>query len=120
VTTRLPPRRWSAAFTDDNDHDPWVLEDCADCGGRGSICVEENGVVELGTCPTCGGRGASGEVTRYFARSENGAAAPIEVESASDTIACPGCHAELKLRDARAWTGRRHVACGQSIRIVRP
>jgi hypothetical protein len=116
--TGRPPRRWAAVFTDDNDHDPWILEDCVDCGGRGTICVEENGVAELGTCPTCGGRGTSGEIVRYFARSANGGAAPVEVGAEDEEARCPGCDKRFKLRDARAWTGRRHLGCGQSILIA--
>jgi hypothetical protein len=118
VTPRHPVRRWSAAFTDDNDHDPWILEDCADCSGRGTICVEENGVAELGTCPTCAGRGTSGAVVRYFARSAHGGAAPKEAQDEADWVRCPGCLERFELHDARAWTGRRHVGCGQSIQIA--
>jgi len=110
------PRRRAARLRDADDHNPWVLEDCPDCGGRGTLCFEDGRDAILGTCPGCAGLGTTGAIVRYFGDVDD----PGEPPSAAvrgGRAACPACGASFAVADARAWTGRRHVACGRLLRL---
>jgi len=111
------PRRRAARFLDADDHNPWILEDCADCGGRGTICFEEGREAILGTCPGCAGLGTSGEVVRYFGDVEDPAEIPAAPTLADGRATCPSCHEVFAIADPRAFTGRRHIACGHLLRL---
>lgn len=113
-----PPRRALAAFTDENDHNPVVQEDCAHCHGRGKCChVDcEDGrpVASLDTCCACGGRGTTGRVIPFFTNVNPPMGA---TPNPNGWIKCPHCGVRFKPTDRHAWTGLRHVNCGQKIRI---
>jgi hypothetical protein len=99
-------------FSDDDDHDPLVLEDCPSCHGRGTRCDERGGVASLDACDACDGAGTTFELVRYFASS----APAVEVAADDEGWAtCPGCSYRFSTRSPAAWTGRRHVRCGQRI-----
>ena len=116
---RRYPRRSAATFSDDNDHNPVVLQDCPACSGSGKSCrhiVDGSGeTYALEVCSACSGTGVTGDVEPYFPDVR-----PEVTARADDTgwITCPSCDWRFALRDRRAWTGRRHVQCGQKIRIV--
>lgn len=110
------PRRWAATFDEANDHDPLVLEDCPDCGGRGAICVELEGVAELGTCPACSGVGTTGRTVHYYAAAPPLAAAVEVATDAEGRVTCPVCSQRFSTGDPLAWTGRRHRPCGTPLR----
>jgi DnaJ-class molecular chaperone len=113
---RMAPRRSVATFSDDNDHNPLVLQDCPACSGSGKAChhsIDRSGeTYALEVCSSCGGAGVTGDVEPYF-RDDR----PELPACADDTgwITCPGCDGRFALRDRRAWTGRRHLQCGQRI-----
>ncbi|MFP2929321.1 hypothetical protein ACLESO_29795 [Pyxidicoccus sp. 3LG] len=116
------PRRRDATFTDENGHNPWILEDCATCKGRGSRVVEfANGTHQHFDCVVCEGRGTRGEaVVRYYP--DDGPAAEAVVD-AHGWITCPRCQRRFSTRYPSAaqrgtWTGRRHLTCGQLITLV--
>lgn len=102
-------------FSDDDDHDPLVLEDCPACRGRGTRCDESDGMARLDTCDACDGAGTTFALVRHFAND----AAPVEVTvDASGWVTCPGCHRRFSTRASSAWTGRRHMRCGQRITLA--
>ena len=117
------PRAASAPFNEENDHNPDVLEDCPDCGGSGLRRFDQS--LDLGPlalhahadadCPTCLATGITGRVLRYFQNERP----PRDAEAADGgTVTCPHCRRRFATSDGRAWTGWRHVYCGQRLRIV--
>ena len=117
LTLMRYPRRSEARFTDGNDHNPLVLQDCPACHGSGaqSEYWAEGGVQGHArvVCSACGGSGATGEVEPYFPTDAPEASAP---EDGEGWLTCPGCGWRFTVRDRNAWTGRRHLRCGQKIR----
>jgi hypothetical protein len=69
-------------------------------------------VYGLTACPACDGSGVTGEVEPYFAVDRPEAPARADAEG---WLTWPGCGWRFTLRDPRAWTGRRHLRCGQKI-----
>jgi len=116
---RRYPRRSAAIFTDANDHNPTVLQDCSGCDGRGTQCRHSivDGVEQyaLGECTACGGTGITGEVEPCFANDVPERSASVDDQG---WITCPSCDWRFALRDKHAWTGRRHLRCGQKIRVI--
>ena len=119
LALRRYPRRSAAVFTDENDHNPWVLQDCPACRGSGKHChhnISRSGeTYSLGLCTSCGGSGVTGEVEPYFPDDAPGIPACADD---SGWITCPTCDWRFALRDKRAWTGSRHLQCGQKIIVV--
>jgi hypothetical protein len=107
-------------FTDANDHNPLVKEECPDCSGMG----EREELVEVATpqdprqsiqwvkCPTCGGSGHGERLVRLFDNDSPTAQAEV---AADGWLTCPCCKWQFTTRDPNAWTGRRHKRCGQRI-----
>jgi hypothetical protein len=112
---RKYPRRSEAQFSDENDHNPLVLEDCPKCGGVGRFCVERPGEAALGACEECGGLGTTGKVVPYYRDEEP--VAEAEVDSLG-WVTCPTCGWRFAVKDSAVWTGRRHKRCGQKIMMV--
>jgi DnaJ-class molecular chaperone len=60
------PRRSAATFTDENDHNPRLLQDCPECSGSGTQChhnITSSGEeYALAICTACKGAGVTGEV----------------------------------------------------------
>jgi len=112
------PRRSEATFTDENDHNPQVLQDCAGCRGSGTQChhiIDDGGEqYALDRCTDCGGTGVTGATEPYFP--DETSALPASADD-KGWITCPRCDWRFALRDRHAWTGRRHLQCGQKIRI---
>lgn len=119
VTLLRYPRRAKAAFTDENDHNPMVLQDCPTCFGSGKVCQhwsEDDGsrdVLDLIVCAACNGSGVTCEVEPYFSKELPEASARAD---AAGWLTCPGCGWRFTLRDPHAWSGRRHMRCGQKIK----
>jgi hypothetical protein len=69
----------------------------------------------LEQCPDCAGAGTNGELEPFFAND-----APVEtvVAGVDGWLSCPGCARRFSPRDAQAWTGQRHIRCGQRIRVA--
>ena len=110
------PRRSTARVSDAADHNPWVLDDCPRCRGRGKVCEQPRPDVEsLEECGECDGSGTNYQIVRYF---ENDAPVQRAARDADGWIRCPGCGHQFSTADAHAWTGLRHVRCGQRIEIV--
>lgn len=113
-----------ADFTDANDHNPVIPEDCPRCGGSGRMHVsgyeERDGLAihcdGRKTCDVCGGTGTTGRVIRYF---DNDAPVIEVIPSADGWLTCPCCAWRFTVRDRRVWSGLRHVRCGQRIRLAR-
>jgi hypothetical protein len=107
------PRRSVATFTSAPDHNPDVLEDCARCHGSGQHCVETDGEASLSECSECGGTGTTYTVVSFFS---NQAPEQVVVVDANGWVTCPCCSRRFSLRDQNAWTGLRHIGCGQRLR----
>jgi hypothetical protein len=116
--------RRDVAFTDANDHNPIVLEECPRCFGSGKMGVYEYGVEYNGRivdthsrveCDVCSGTGTTGEKVSYF---DNDAPVIDVTPSADGWLTCPGCGWRFTVRDRNVWSGLRHVRCGQRIRLV--
>jgi hypothetical protein len=113
------PRRKDAKFTDANEHNPLVLQDCPECRGSGRRDLRsenERGqsVRSLIVCPACGGSGTTEKVERYFPSDL------LEKTAMTDEggwLRCPGCGIVFTTRNSYSWTGYRHIRCGQRIRI---
>ncbi len=118
LTLARYPRRAAATFTVENDHNPLVLEDCGACRGTGTQCRQETGggadAYALGGCVACGGAGVTGQVEPYFSGE-----LPETIAHADPDrwVTCPCCDVRFKTSDPAAWTGRRHLRCGQKIGI---
>ena len=119
IALRRYPRRSAATFTNENDHNPKVLQDCPGCSGQGTNChhniTSDGEEYALGDCTTCNGTGVTGEVELYFLDDRP------EMPACPDArgwITCPNCDWRFALRDKNAWTGHRHLLCGQKISIV--
>lgn len=80
LTLAKYPRRSRAKFTDDNDHNPMVLQDCPQCRGWGRVCRPVEQVQSLKTCPQCDGEGVTGEVEAYFTNDNPAVDAPVQAE----------------------------------------
>ena len=118
LTLTRYPRRSAASFTEENGHNPLVLQDCALCSGKGKVCELDTSDGEqayvLDVCSACSGSGVTGEVEPYFSNDQP------EVTAEADQhgwLTCPTCGWRFAIRDARAWTGRRHLQCGQRILV---
>ena len=109
-----------AVFTDENDHNPQVLEFCQKCGGRQQICkhfVDSSGEgYVLEPCDACED-GFTGNVVPYF---KNVAPAMAATPNDKGWINCPGCNWRFTLSDKGAFTGARCRRCGQKIRLNSP
>jgi hypothetical protein len=119
LTLARYPRRSKAIFTDENDHNPLVLQDCAQCYGTGHVGESwaEHGMrVEADVlCTVCNGSGVTGEAEPYFAVEWPAVEACADVEG---WVTCPNCGWRFTIGDRRAWSGRRHLRCGQKIVVV--
>jgi nitrite reductase/ring-hydroxylating ferredoxin subunit len=115
------PRRSKTLFTEANNHNPTVLQDCPSCGGTGHVggsWLEGGMPVEADyVCPACGGSGITGEAEPYFSTDW-----PLADAEADDGgwVTCPRCGWRFTIRDGRAWTGHRHLRCGQRISVCPP
>ena len=119
LTLARYPRRSAARFTDENDHNPAVMQDCPCCRGWGTVCeyfsTEDISGYSRVECPDCGGSGVTGEIEPYFTNETPEAEATADAEG---WLTCPGCRWRFTVRDRNAWTGRRHLRCGQKIGVV--
>ena len=97
-----------------------VLQDCPKCHGSGTFCQEvrqEDGdVAVLESCPQCNGEGATGHIEPYF---KNNSPEMSVVPYIEGWIRCPNCSRKFALKDKNAWTGQRHIRCGQKITVVK-
>ena len=105
-----------AVFTDANDHNPIVDEDCPHCSGSGKYCKEEDGGYSLYLCPFCNGSGVTGGKIPYFSNEQPEMEAFVD---GSGWITCPNCQTRFSTNDAHRWTGKRHMKCGQKIKLIK-
>ena len=117
------PRRNKAQFTMENDHNPLILQDCAECHGTGKRDRRYDGpgserVWALGSCDTCAGTGITGAVEPYFTSPESGRPPVMAHADSEGRLRCPACEIIFHVTDPHRWTGYRHVRCGQRIRVV--
>jgi hypothetical protein len=109
------PRRSDAVFTDENDHNPSVLQTCPTCRGSGRFCVESERVASTDACADCEGTGIIAATEPYFSNESP----EIDVMPGLDGwLECPTCGFRFSPNDRNAWTGRRHERCGQKLRVV--
>lgn len=107
-------KRENIVYTDENDHNPWVLENCPGCNGAGRNCrfVEAERAHYTYICSTCDGTRYTGELVRKFDNN----AEPVEASpNAHGWVTCPGCGVGFKVTSKDSWSGRRHLGCGQKI-----
>ncbi|HEY1170296.1 MAG TPA: hypothetical protein VGH19_02895 [Verrucomicrobiae bacterium] len=114
------PRRSAAKFTDENDHNPEILQDCPKCHGCGRIdelSTRPDGtkIRTLKSCSACRGTGTTGEVERYFLTDDPEVTA---IATPTGRLTCPKCGWHFTTNDPNRWTGRRHIRCGQKIKIT--
>lgn len=117
LTLARYPRRLKAQFTDENDHNPLVLQNCPCCYGTGHVGESwpEEGIEADVLCTACDGSGITGKVEPYFATDWPEVEAELDADG---WLTCPRCEWRFTIRDRNAWTGRRHLRCGQKTRIV--
>lgn len=106
------PRRAEAVLADAPDHNPLVLEDCQSCAGRGQRCLEADGVAAFSDCPDCNTSGVTHRLVPYFTNDAAPLSATLDAES---WTTCPHCAHRFSTNDSNAWTGLRHVRCGQKL-----
>jgi hypothetical protein len=102
-------------FTDENDHNPLVLETCKICFGSKYICLEDNLVAVKDLCDACDGLGVTGNLVRRYSEDYPAMSAII---SETGWIKCPNCKVNFSTDSSQFWSGRRHITCGQKIDIV--
>lgn len=108
------PRRSAAVLGATPDHNPLVLEDCPACGGSGNRCIEGDGVATFHPCQACAGAGITYELVPYFTNDASALSVQTNVDGWTQ---CPCCARRFSVRDSNAWTGLRHVHCGQRLNI---
>ena len=69
----------------------------------------------MDTCSACEGLGTTTQVVRYFP--EEGPEAEAVVD-AHGWVTCPRCERRFSTWHRDTWTGRRHLTCGQLIRLT--
>lgn len=114
------PVRAAAVFSDENDHNPLVLERCSRCSGRGQVDIYQRHndaeTWSLEVCPLCSGEGTTEEIVPFF---ENQSPA-IDVEANNENwVKCPLCGWKFSVQDSSVWTGRRHKRCGQKLNVIK-
>lgn len=111
------PRRANAVFTDENDHNPLILEECPRCHGTGQVDIydENTSIYALEVCPDCLETGITGEVVPYF---ENLSPAMEATKRDDGWTKCPRCGWRFSARDSAVWTGLRHKRCGQKLKFT--
>jgi len=110
-------------YTDDNDHNPLVKEECPACSGIGEREELVERVTEQGPrqniewirCAMCNGSGRGERLVRLF--DNDSPTVPVEV-GPDGWLTCPCCKWRFTTRDSNVWTGRRHKKCGQRITPV--
>ena len=115
LTAAQNPRRAQAQFNAENDHNPIVLQDCPKCYGTGITCEHRSpDVIAQIECSTCSGDGITGKTETFF----NNDAPPMgATPNEHGWIKCPNCGTSFMHTDRNAWTGQRHMKCGQKITI---
>ena len=103
------------AFTDENDHNPLVLDECPKCHGTGRASEYGPNVHHLVECEVCSGTGTTGQRVPYF---DNHAPLTDVRVGPDGWITCPCCGWRFALKDRNVWSGLRHVRCGQRIRPI--
>src|SRR5215467_7470901 len=102
-------------YSDENDHNPVVLEDCPECHGTGKRCVwvGDPGSYHCGqTCPVCGGAKTTGNLVLKY---QNDSPAVVAAVNEFGWTKCPGCGVNFKTTSSTSWSGLRHKTCGQKI-----
>ena len=121
IRKRLNIAKYSKAeatkCTDENDHNPLVLEPCPDCHGRGKRCEwSDDGMVHSqAVCATCDGEKFTGNLVRRF--SNDAGAIPV-TPSSLGWVTCPACGRGFKVTSKDSWSGRRHLTCGQKLTLT--
>jgi DnaJ-class molecular chaperone len=117
ITLAKYPRRGQAKFTDENDHNPLVLQDCPTCHGSGAVCEYGSDYHARVVCEMCGGSGVSGEVEPYFAAAEAGTQEFSATADAQGWLTCPSCRWRFTTRDKNAWTADDTSGAGRRSRL---
>jgi hypothetical protein len=104
-------------FTEENNHNPLVLEDCPECHGRGRGCDETGGAAVTTECTHCAGLGTTTDLVPCFANDDAEQEGVVDVDG---FVTCPCCERRFSTRDGDRWTGRRHRGCGQLIKLRSP
>ena len=110
------PSRINAKYTEDNDHNPMIREECPNCNGSGqdlTISFDESTF----NCPQCAGLGYTGVAVKCFTNEKP--ILPVQPNK-HGWIECPHCNQRFLPTDKNAWTGLRHRKCGQKIAISGP
>lgn len=120
LTLSKYPTRCKAQFTEENNHNPYVLASCPQCRGRGKYDTfqkSSSGVVQtLNECEACNGTGVVPEIEPFF----NNDNEPVPVAANADGwIKCPNCGWRFTITDKHAWTGLRHMRCGQKLHVTK-
>lgn len=105
----------NVGFTDENDHNPLVLETCKICFGSKHVCSQNNLEVVRYSCDACEGLGITGNLVRRYPENYPAMSAII---SESGWIKCPRCKVNFSTYSSQFWSGRRHITCGQKIDIM--
>ena len=103
-------------YSDENDHNPVVLEDCPECSGSGKKCrpeAREGGLAYyLEACPVCRGAKTTGNLVHKY---QNDSPAMEAAVNEFGWTKCPGCGVNFKTTSSTRWSGLRHKTCGQKI-----
>jgi|SRR5215475_1058408 len=108
--------RENIVYSDENDHNPLVLEKCPACSGTGKNCrfVASENAYYTDICEACDGERTTGNLVRQYSSDT----APIEARvNESGWVKCPGCGVGFKTTSHESWSGLRHKTCGQKILI---
>ena len=106
-------------FSDENDHNPLVLEKCPVCKGTGKNCkrikTTNEMVIVTDSCEACGGLRVTGNLVRQYSEDSSIEEARVNRDG---WLKCPGCGTRFTTNSAASWSGWRHKTCGQKIRLV--
>ncbi len=114
VLQRRYPTRRTVVLAAHPDHNAMVLVDCVLCGGLGQELLFKHGVTAFVSCRLCGGSGAGPTIAPFFTNQ----APQADVALGGDGwLTCSSCGIRFSPRDRNAFTGLRHIKCGQRLRV---
>jgi hypothetical protein len=103
-------------YSDENDHNPLVPEDCPGCFGTGKRCrlVAHGAGTAYGLerCTACAGAKTTGNLVRKYKNDSPALEAGV---NEFGWTKCPGCGVNFKTTSSVSWSGLRHKTCGQKI-----
>ncbi len=112
--SRWSPEDPSPYFSDENDHNPFVIPICPECRGFGY----KQSLGKMDTCPLCLGLGILPEAQPLFEDADR--SVHITYIEQDGRVTCPKCGIRFSLETKKLWSGKRHLTmcCGARLLLL--